>query len=204
MPLQTINKAMEVEGCKSDIEINFELARRFDPDFHWNTIHELLDEIVGSEDFEGVIYDDRDSLLEDVERGVANMGVVIPADYDAQLNSGAVAAVEFVGRLDQSVVQYRSTIEAIVADQSAIFRAARFVESGGLATFDEALVSARQVAFSSPGTDIVRESTGESVFGEDLGQFDLGPAAAMSLIYFLMVLLTCWAFYTIMMRNEEQ
>ena len=37
-----------------------------------------------------------------------------------------------------------------------------------------------------------------------LGQFDLGPAAAMSLIYFLMVLLICWAFYTIMMRNEEQ
>ncbi len=35
-----------------------------------------------------------------------------------------------------------------------------------------------------------------------LGQFDLGPAAAMSLIYFLMVLLICWAFYTIMMRNE--
>jgi len=37
-----------------------------------------------------------------------------------------------------------------------------------------------------------------------LGQFDLGPAAAMSLIYFLVVLLICWAFYTIMMRNEEQ
>lgn len=37
-----------------------------------------------------------------------------------------------------------------------------------------------------------------------LGQFDLGPAAAMSLIYFLVVLLICWAFYTLMMRNEEQ
>lgn len=37
-----------------------------------------------------------------------------------------------------------------------------------------------------------------------LGQFDLGPAAAMSLIYFLVVLLICWAFYTIMMRNEAQ
>lgn len=36
-----------------------------------------------------------------------------------------------------------------------------------------------------------------------LGQFDLGPAAAMSLIYFLVVLLTCWGFYTIMTRNEE-
>jgi len=37
-----------------------------------------------------------------------------------------------------------------------------------------------------------------------LGQFDLGPAAAMSLIYFLIVLLTCWVFYTLMMRSEEQ
>ncbi len=37
-----------------------------------------------------------------------------------------------------------------------------------------------------------------------LGQFDLGPAAAMSLIYFLVVLLICWVFYTVMMRGEEQ
>lgn len=36
-----------------------------------------------------------------------------------------------------------------------------------------------------------------------LGQFDLGPAAAMSLIYFLVVLLISWVFYTVMMRNEE-
>jgi glycerol transport system permease protein len=31
-----------------------------------------------------------------------------------------------------------------------------------------------------------------------LGQFDLGPAAAMSLIYFLIILLLCYIFYTIM------
>ena len=37
-----------------------------------------------------------------------------------------------------------------------------------------------------------------------LGQFDLGPAAAMSLIYFLIVLLLSWVFYTLMMRTEEQ
>ena len=37
-----------------------------------------------------------------------------------------------------------------------------------------------------------------------LGQFDLGPAAAMSLIYFLIVLLLSWVFYTLMMRNEGQ
>ncbi len=37
-----------------------------------------------------------------------------------------------------------------------------------------------------------------------LGQFDLGPAAAMSLIYFLIILLTSWIFYTLVMRNEER
>lgn len=36
-----------------------------------------------------------------------------------------------------------------------------------------------------------------------LGQFDLGPAAAMSLIYFMIVLLICWIFYSIMMKNEQ-
>jgi glycerol transport system permease protein len=36
-----------------------------------------------------------------------------------------------------------------------------------------------------------------------LGQFDLGPAAAMSLIYFLIILLSSWIFYTVMTRNEE-
>jgi glycerol transport system permease protein len=37
-----------------------------------------------------------------------------------------------------------------------------------------------------------------------LGQFDLGPAAATSLVYFLIVLVVCWIFYTLMMRNEAQ
>ncbi|MDJ0739648.1 MAG: sugar ABC transporter permease [Gammaproteobacteria bacterium] len=37
-----------------------------------------------------------------------------------------------------------------------------------------------------------------------LGQFDLGPAAAMSLIYFLIILLFSWIFYTVMTRGEDR
>ena len=36
-----------------------------------------------------------------------------------------------------------------------------------------------------------------------LGQFDLGPAAAMSLIYFAVTLLVSWLFYTIMTKDEQ-
>ena len=37
-----------------------------------------------------------------------------------------------------------------------------------------------------------------------IGQFDLGPAAAMSLIYFLIILLLSWVFYTVMSNIGEE
>jgi len=36
-----------------------------------------------------------------------------------------------------------------------------------------------------------------------VGQFDLGPAAAMSLVYFLIILLVCWVFYTVMINYDQ-
>ena len=36
-----------------------------------------------------------------------------------------------------------------------------------------------------------------------LGQFDLGPAAAMSLIYFAITLAVSWIFYTLMTKDEQ-
>ncbi|MDG1439050.1 MAG: sugar ABC transporter permease [Emcibacteraceae bacterium] len=37
-----------------------------------------------------------------------------------------------------------------------------------------------------------------------IGQFDLGPAAAFSLIYFLVILLVSWAFYTVMVNMDKE
>ncbi len=37
-----------------------------------------------------------------------------------------------------------------------------------------------------------------------VGQFDLGPAAAFSVLYFLLILLMCWLFYTGVMREDER
>lgn len=37
-----------------------------------------------------------------------------------------------------------------------------------------------------------------------IGQFDLGPAAAMSIIYFLIILLLSWVFYTVMTQAGEE
>lgn len=37
-----------------------------------------------------------------------------------------------------------------------------------------------------------------------VGQFDLGPAAAMSIIYFLIILLLSWVFYTVMTSHDAK
>ncbi len=37
-----------------------------------------------------------------------------------------------------------------------------------------------------------------------IGQFDLGPAAAMSIIYFLIILLLSWVFYTVMTNYDAE
>ncbi|MDO6965062.1 carbohydrate ABC transporter permease [Rhizobium alvei] len=37
-----------------------------------------------------------------------------------------------------------------------------------------------------------------------VGQFDLGPAAAMSIIYFLIILLMSWVFYTVMTNSDAE
>ena len=37
-----------------------------------------------------------------------------------------------------------------------------------------------------------------------IGQFDLGPAAAMSLVYFLIILLLSWVFYTVMTNSDAR
>ena len=37
-----------------------------------------------------------------------------------------------------------------------------------------------------------------------VGQFDLGPAAAFSLMYFLVILLVSWVFYTVMTNLDRE
>jgi anaerobic selenocysteine-containing dehydrogenase len=46
VPLQSIRKVMTVDDCRPDVDINFELARRFDPEFRFKTVHDLFDDIL--------------------------------------------------------------------------------------------------------------------------------------------------------------
>ena len=52
-----------------------------------------------------------------------------------------------------------------------------------------------------PGTSTTFLS--QTLVSRAIGQFDLGPAAAFSLVYFLIILLVCWVFYTAIMHMQK-
>ncbi len=55
VPLNAIKKVVEVEDCKSDIEINIELCKRFMKDFPYDNTEELFDTLLSSA---GINYND--------------------------------------------------------------------------------------------------------------------------------------------------
>ena len=47
VPLNAINKAIEpVEDCRSDLDINFELAKRLNPNFLWKSVDDMWEQIM--------------------------------------------------------------------------------------------------------------------------------------------------------------
>jgi anaerobic selenocysteine-containing dehydrogenase len=48
VPLQAIKKTVDVADCKSDIEINLELSKRFMKDFPYKSVHDLFDSLLAS------------------------------------------------------------------------------------------------------------------------------------------------------------
>ena len=52
-----------------------------------------------------------------------------------------------------------------------------------------------------PGTSTTFLS--QTLVSRAIGQFDLGPAAAFSLVYFLIILLVSWVFYTTIMHMQK-
>ncbi|EMS78147.1 molybdopterin-dependent oxidoreductase [Desulfotignum phosphitoxidans] len=55
VPLQAIKKTVDVGECKSDIEINLELSKRFMKDFPYESVHDLFDSLLASS---GMTYKD--------------------------------------------------------------------------------------------------------------------------------------------------
>jgi ABC-2 type transport system permease protein len=143
----------------------------------------LVDELEAGEGVETESFGSERALVDAVERGVVDAGVVLPPDYDQTLRSGGEAEIGYVARAGDFSTALRSTVDSAVARQSAVVRAARFAESESGIGFDEGLQRARLVATAAPTVEVDASVAGGT--DTSAGRFDLGAATQLVLFTFV-------------------
>lgn len=128
-------------------------------------------------------YDDEAALVLAVERGQAEAGVVVPADYDRLARSAGSAGVGFIARPTGVGQQLRVTLTGALDEQVAVLRAARAAADIGGEDFDDAFQRASSLAGQGP--QVVVDVTAGEDSSSPLGRFDFG--AAQQLILFVFV-----------------
>lgn len=129
-------------------------------------------------------FSDEAALLHAVERGQINAGVVIPGGYDARIRSGENVVLSFYGRPDSNAQLLRSAVDAAVAQQNEVLRAARFASVEGAGTFEQTLPLAISVAGVTPGVSVASSSVGNTATAET-GAFEYGASTQLLLFVFL-------------------
>lgn len=126
---------------------------------------------------------DEAGLRDAVEQGKVELGLVVPAGYDAAIRSGTDVSVIVVGQPTGALV-IRQAVATAVARWSAVVVAARLAVEDG-ASFDTGLAKAREAAAQAAGVDVTKTDVGERIFPESTGMFALGAQSQLILFMFL-------------------
>ncbi len=128
---------------------------------------------------------DLPALNDGVERGRFEAGLVIPSDYDAALSDGRPATVEFLGGNDISSQQLNTVVQAAVAEENIGWLAVSALGATSPDERDTTLAAATAVRGQAGDVRVEVTTTGEALFPQTLGQFDLGASQQLLLFVFL-------------------
>ena len=153
---------------------------------HANDAGELGDQLVAAlaEEVEVVHYDTEEAMVDAVERGQVDAGLVVPAGYDADLRAGQPVELLFTSRPDGQP-QLQALVAAAASDQNTVVTAAAFAAGETGSDFDQMVGQAQAMASSLPGLEVTTTTTGDALFPTTLGQFDLGASSQLLLFMFL-------------------
>lgn len=153
---------------------------------------DLSDQVVEALEAESAIevqvLEDTDEVITAVERGTVQAGVLLPEGMTGTAASGATIEIGLIGRTDGTSNQISSVIGAAVAQVMMPVGAAQFaaVETG--VGFDDTLVVADEVSAQVEAIGVDVSSTGEAIFPDTMGRFDLGASSQLTLFVFLTAL----------------
>jgi ABC-2 type transport system permease protein len=122
-------------------------------------------------------------LRDAVERGFVEIGLAVPAGYEAAIRSGGQAQVEVVAQPQSYASAVRTAVDGAIARQAALVEAARFATTASRVSFDTALAAARGRQAAVAGVDVALEQVGET--GSNPNGFAVGAESQVILFMFL-------------------
>ncbi|HLA17041.1 MAG TPA: ABC transporter permease [Candidatus Limnocylindrales bacterium] len=146
---------------------------------------ELVAMLSASDDFEIRRPSDAATLREHVERGLVEIGLVIPDGYGADIAAGRPVDLELLGTPESLTAGLRAPIEAAISRQAAISLAARLAAGDQPDRFREALAAAAAGYDAVPGVEVTVRQVGEPGPFAGFGQFSFGAQTQLVLFMFL-------------------
>ena len=128
-------------------------------------------------------YDTAADVRDAVERGFVEIGLAIPAGYDAALRAGQPAQVEIVAQPQSYASAVRTAVDGAVARQTGLIQAARYASSTNGVSFDTALAAAQARRSAVAGVDVAVESVNDVTSNPN--GFAVGAESQVILFMFL-------------------
>ena len=138
------------------------------------------------ESWEVIRFETDAEVEERVGDGRLELGVLLPPDYDERLAAGEPVSVGYVASADdEAALARRQVLDAAVAQQAALARAAAFAagEAGGEPA--DHLADAERLQGELAPLDVAVTTVGETIFPEELIGFALGAQGQLVLFTFL-------------------
>jgi ABC-2 type transport system permease protein len=146
---------------------------------------QLVDDLEAGSGIDAEEFESRSAAVTAVEQGRAEGAVVVPEDYDTLLASGDEVVLEYVSSADRTALQMGTIVAAVVDQQAARITVARLLQERVGGDLEGMLALADGTAEAVPDVAVEATTTGEALFPEDLGRFDVGASGQLLLFIFV-------------------
>ena len=143
---------------------------------------DLVASIQAVDDLDVVTVATESRARDEVRRNQIDAALVIPADFDRSLTGGDAVEIVYISGPNSGGFEVQSVVNAVIARQAAVIRAARFAAAETGVDDATASAAAEAAAAAIPAVSVVSEG---DTSGAGAGQFDLG--AAQNLVMFMFI-----------------
>lgn len=138
-----------------------------------------------ADDVDLVAFEDADALIEGVSRNRVDAGLALPGDYTERVLAGEPAVLLYYAPPNTFGGTLRESVDAAIAEQSSVVRAAAFAASEGIGDLERNIAMVEAMRVTVPGVRVDVVTAGESVFPEGFDPIDHSAQGMLVLFMFL-------------------